>query len=287
MTLAWAITGASGFVGSAVTAMLTDGGERVREFRRHPRPGRDDVAFALGEAALAPGALAGIDVVVHCAWDLSLRDPAAVNRINVAGSLRLLEAARAAGVKRFVFISSVSAFPGCRSVYGQAKLAVEGEVLAAEGLVLRPGLVYGDPPRGIVAALERLTALPLLPIFDGGGQPFVLVHAADLARVVRAAGLDSGGGPGRLLAVAHPAETSFKDVLRLLSRRRPRFISVPSAIALGALRITERIGLPLPFRHDSLIGMIHPNPALRCPTEPWGVRLRAFEEWAKSRGPRA
>src|SRR5580698_2684427 len=96
-----AISGASGFVGGHLTEQLR----------------------ALGHEAMGlprSGALAeGCEVLIHAAWDL--RNPEG----NVTRSRQLIDAAKAAGGPRILFISSLSAFDGCRSRYGAMKLAVE------------------------------------------------------------------------------------------------------------------------------------------------------------------
>ena len=60
------------------------------------------------------------------------------------------------------------------------KIAVTG----AGGLVVRPGMVFGDVRQGIFGTLTRLARMPLLPVFDGGFQPLWFVHREDLAKVV-------------------------------------------------------------------------------------------------------
>src|SRR5205814_3363974 len=121
---------------------------------------------------------------------------AEIERVNVAGSVALFQAAEAAGVVRRLFVSTISAWDGGRSQYGRGKLTVERAVRASGGLIVRPGLVWGCEGRGMFAALARIAALPVLPLFDGGRQPFFLIHAEDLAALLaRAVERASAGGP--------------------------------------------------------------------------------------------
>ncbi|MGD0109584.1 MAG: NAD-dependent epimerase/dehydratase family protein [Rhodopila sp.] len=139
---ACAVTGANGFVGRAVCRHFEAAGWRVVKLVRSPDgEGGEARRFALDEdAPLA--ALSGIDTVVHAAYDFSLRSWADIRRINVRGSERLFDAASRGGVRRQIFVSSMAAYEGCRSMYGRGKLAAEEAACARGGLVVRPGVIY-------------------------------------------------------------------------------------------------------------------------------------------------
>ena len=170
-----ALTGASGFIGSYTARSLRRAGHAVRALVR-PTSRRDHIAdvvaeFREGDAAdpqALAGLLAGAEAVVHTAvdWDALERSPAVHFERNVLGSLRLLEAARLAGVEQFLFVSSVAVhheilpdralderhptWPS--SVYGAYKAAVEPHLKAYHttyGLnasAWRPAAVYGVDP---------------------------------------------------------------------------------------------------------------------------------------------
>ena len=121
------ITGASGYVGSRIAAALGHAGYRVVPLVRAPRANSDDRRYSL-ERPLDHDLLDGLDVLVHCAWDMRAVSPDDVRRVNIEGSKRLVDAADRAGIRRMIFISTMSAFAGCRSHYGQAKLETEEAV---------------------------------------------------------------------------------------------------------------------------------------------------------------
>lgn len=271
-----AVTGAGGLVGGALVRALERSG---REVRRLGRSG-DAARFVLGES-VDESALTGAEALIHCAWDFSAVGREAVFGVNVEGSAALFRAARKAGVPRTVFVSSVSADPACTSNYGDAKRAAEAACSAEGGLSVRPGLVWSFPPAGLFGSLARLaSALPVLPVFDGGRQPFFTVHADDLAdALVKSLAWE----PGELTAppaLAHPAPVEFRDILKGLAARRGRKIgtvSVPGALAVMGLRALEALGLKPPFRSDSLVGML--NTPVSIDPEPArnrGARFRPF-----------
>lgn len=179
------VTGASGFVGTALLDKLCRAGHPVRAVVRGPEPAvRSDIeTVALGDLTGGVGwasALEGVDVVVHLAARVHVMQaegPSALSqhrRMNVDVTARLARAAARAGVKRFVFASSVKAVgestaPGERfedstkprpvDPYGLSKLEAE-HALAAETsgtsmspVVLRPPLMHGP---GVGGNLERL-----------------------------------------------------------------------------------------------------------------------------------
>jgi len=253
-----AITGASGYVGSAIARRFRSHSWDVVEMgRRAPQP------FDLASTNLTIN-WSGIDALVHCAWDFKPRNWAEVERANIRGSLRLFESAHAAGLRRAVFISSLSCFPGCRSLYGRGKLAVEAEAARLGYAVVRPGLVYGQSPGGITGALEKaVKSLRVIPLIGDGSHPQYPVHEDDLAALIfTLCQLDSA--PAQPLSAASSEPIPFRDLLRRIAARHgrnPLFIPVPWQLILAGLKSLEALGLNPPFRSDSLTGFIFQNPS--------------------------
>jgi nucleoside-diphosphate-sugar epimerase len=273
-----AVTGASGYLGSRICERFRSLGWRVVRLVRRPR--RDD-ADRLYDMTTPPdaGLLASVDVLVHAAYDLGLTRRADVWRVNVDGTRRLLEAAAEAGVGRVIVLSSMSAYEGTRQLYGQAKLAIEAATLAAGGTVVRPGLVYGDEPGGMVGALRGMARLPLVPLVAARSAVYP-VHEDDLTAAVVALATASSSARGPLgLAPAEPV--AFRAVLEALAAadgRRSRFLPLPWQLLYGTLRLGELLHLPLPFRADSLLGLARPAPSVPGTEElsRLGVEFRQF-----------
>ena len=271
------VTGATGYLGSHCCAALrARGHDVIRLVRRPSEPG--DRAYALG-GATDPAVVNGLDALVHCAHDFSERHPRRVWAVNAEGGAALVRLAASARVRRQVVISTVAAFEECASDYGRGKLYVEAAAVAAGAAVLRPGLLWSETPRGLFGTLRRLARLPLLPVFDGGEQPLVLAHVADVAAVVVAAVEAPGPWVAAPLSLAHPRVWTFGGILHTLAReqgRTLRTLPVPSGVALRGLRLLERVGLGLPFRSDSLVSLLHP-PSLQLPHN--GVLGVPFRAW--------
>src|SRR5690349_5842107 len=110
------VTGAGGFLGGCVTRHLRGAGWGVIEMSSRADGKSDSIGFRLGDE-IAPGKLAGASALVHCAYDFKALSWKQIHDVNVAGSEKLLRAGRAAGVPRIIYISSISAYEGCRSLY--------------------------------------------------------------------------------------------------------------------------------------------------------------------------
>lgn len=291
-----AITGSNGYVGSCFKNHFTASGWEILELTRQPKPGTHGIAFQLG-AEISPSSLAGVDALVHCAYDFKPLRWDEIRAVNVAGSQKLFQAARAAGVEKIIAISSISAYDGCRSLYGQAKLEIEKIALEHGALVIRPGLVYGGGPGlrragasadevqlvktsvtcetdnrpasvtqaggmfGKLAAQVRKSSV--IPMIGDGSQIQFLVHNEDLSVFVeRCAGGDVKIVP-RILTAASEQPWAFKQLLLEIARaldKRPKFIPLPWRLVWLGLKSAETCGLRLNFRSDSLVSLMYQNP---------------------------
>jgi nucleoside-diphosphate-sugar epimerase len=275
------LTGARGFVGSRLTRHLERDGWRVIAWTRQPAPGSGAVAFRLGQE-VDPGLLKGAHALVHCAYDFGPRRWADIAAINVTGSQKLLEAARKAGIESVVFISTLSAFAGCRSLYGKAKLQIESAAQSLGAYVIRPGLVYSDNPGGMFGRLVRqVQGSRFIPILWGGKQVQYLLHDEDLGSLVQACLDHRFPKPAEPITIAHEQGWELKEILSQIARglgRRVSFVPVPWQCVWLALKTLELGGVPTNFRSDSLISMVYQNPCPAfAPPKSLGFECRPFK----------
>jgi nucleoside-diphosphate-sugar epimerase len=258
-----AITGAGGYVGGCIKRYFQEHGWDVLELTRQPATASRAVPFQLG-ADLSPLALKGVQALVHCAYDFRALGWTEIRAINVEGSRKLFEAARAAGVERLVCISSISAYEGCKSLYGRAKLEIERLALAAGALTIRPGLVYGDQPQAMFGKLvSQVRKSRVLPVFSGGAQIQYLVHSDDLAQFIFSHAASIAPAPAKPLTAANEQPWPFSQLLREIGhglKRAPTLVPVPWRIVWAGLKTAELCGLRLQFRSDSLVSLMHQNP---------------------------
>ena len=269
------ITGAGGYVGSHLARYLEQRGHLVVRLSRSG-------GFRLGDP-IPPEIVNGLDALIHAAYDFSAGDPAKTELLNVNGSIALFEVAAAAGVGRLIFISSMAAFPTCRSRYGQGKLAVETQVLRLGGYVVRPGTIYGAEAGRIFHTLSTLVArLPVIPLPGKGRQALYLIHIDDLSALVEQLLRTNLPQGIRLLHAACPEPLSLRDILTRIARslgRRRVFLPVPTPLLMSVLQTGEAIlGRKCPVRSDSLLSLLNSNPApdFTLPTALTGVGFRTF-----------
>src|SRR5262249_44894364 len=147
------VSGAGGYLGSRAKAALQQRGWQVIDLTRKPQPGSPAIAFRLGEEVSSED-LKGARALIHCAYGFKLVSWERIHAVNVSGSEKLLRAAREAKVE-LVYISSISAFEGCRSLYGKAKLETEKIAHSLGAIVVRPGLIWGEPPGAMFGSLVK------------------------------------------------------------------------------------------------------------------------------------
>jgi nucleoside-diphosphate-sugar epimerase len=259
-----AITGSNGYVGGCVKNHFAVFGWEILELARHPRPDTRSAKFQLG-GDVSPQSLAGVSALVHCAYDFKPLRRDEIRAVNVEGSRKLFQAARAAGVEKIVCISSISAYDGCRSLYGQAKLEIEKLALDCGALVIRPGLVYGSGPGGMFGKLAaQAKKSSVIPMIGDGSQIQFLVHEEDLcAFIARYATSDVKISP-QILTAAHEQPWPFKQLLLEIARglgKNPKFIPLPWRLVWAGLKSAELCGLKLNFRSDSLVSLMYQNPS--------------------------
>ena len=259
-----AITGSNGYVGGCIRNHFTALGWEIRELTRRPKPGSNAVKFQLGEN-VSPESLAVVDALVHCAYDFKPLTMGEIRTVNVSGTEKLFQAARAAGVGKIVYISTISAFDGCQSLYGKAKLEMEKIALAHGALVIRPGLVYGEGPGGMFGKLTaQVRKSSVVPLIGGGSQIQFLVHQEDLCAFVERCAGGEVNLSGKILTAAHARPWPFRDLLLEIARgldKKIRFIPLPWQLVWLGLKSAETCGLRLNFRSDSLVSLMYQNPA--------------------------
>jgi len=199
------VTGASGFIGRRLCDSLATRGVPVLALMRSSRPGpwTEVLHCDLGRDAVDPSLLQGVDTVFNLAGKAHVRprgpaEEAQYEAVHVTGTRRLLAAARQAGVRRFVLLSSVKAMgeggaevlgedSPCHpdSTYGRTKLAAEHQVLAS-GLpcpvVLRPTLVYGAGSKGNLDRMLRAVRRGLFPAIAFPPNARSMIHVEDVVQ---------------------------------------------------------------------------------------------------------
>ena len=264
------VTGAAGFIGGALCRGLAERGHRPVAGLRHPAPppGATE-GLLLGDITPERDwsrALrgVGIDIVVHLAQRAhSTADPAALAP-EPAAAAALARAARRAGARRFVYLSSITAMgmatapgrpfragdePRPESPYGRSKLATEQALAEAardtgiELAIIRPPLVYGPGVRANFRALLRLVASGVPLPFAAIDNRRSFIHADNLTDLIAQAALHPAA-PGQVLLASDGVDLSTPALIRLLARglgRTARLFPIPEP-AFALLRRFPSVG---------------------------------------------
>jgi len=285
-----AVTGANGYVGSIVAKAAKSRGTVVALVRTPQRS--DDVAWSFADdpqaltAALRSRAVTDL---VHAAWHMKAGSMSEMKRTCVAGSARLFDAARAAGVRRLIFISTISAFDEARSAYGRSKVLTEKTALRCGAVVIRLGLVYGHGVGGVFGSLQGIVRHSILvPLVGFGMAPQYLLHENTLAQVIKRALNGDFDGETRPITLAHPQPLPFREVVARIAaaeNRRVILVPVPWRLLYFGVSMLERLGLDLSIRSDSLLSLIYQNrePDFSALAN-YRIEPAAFSDWQRPGG---
>jgi uncharacterized protein YbjT (DUF2867 family) len=254
------LTGATGTVGLPVLRRLTAAGVPVRCLVRDPRrlgAQRVKVQIALGDLAdpfSFRNALRSVDTVVHLAASIRDQPTGSIEELAGIASWRLVQAAERAGVKRFVFFSTLGASTRSPARLMRAKAIAEKALIESslEYTVFAPSMVYSPSDR-FITLLERMSLLPVMPISGSGRAAVQPIWAEDVADCVIAAlpgETYAEQAAGQRFELAGPETLTYAEVvhcvLRSLRRHRP-LVRVPLGVVRRLLRAVELIGGPTAF----------------------------------------
>jgi nucleoside-diphosphate-sugar epimerase len=261
------VTGAGGFLGSHVVELLVANGERPRAL---VRPGGNAAALAeagvdvcscdIGNGAAFGEALRGVDRVIHCAARTGPWGPdAEYERVNVRGLEALVRAAMAAGVRRFVHVSSITVHGNDlrgqadedaplraeRNPYSRSKVAAE-RLLArmirdedAPVTIVRPGWIYGPRDTSSFARIARRVEQGQMITLGSGANHLPLIYVRDAAEGALLAG-ESAQAEGRSYLLVNDEPVTQRDFIGAL------------AAELGAPAPTRRV----PYELSLMVGAL-------------------------------
>jgi len=254
------VTGATGFVGRAVIQALRADGYPVRCLVRRGSErelrGLEAIERVHGDVqavqTLEEG-LGGCDAVVHLVGIIREQPALGVTfeRVHVRGTVNVLQAAGAAGVKRIVHMSSLGTRPGARSRYHQTKWAAEEAVRggAIPWTIFRPSIIYGRDDQFVLMLAGMIRRLPIVPVIGSGLNRLQPVPVEQVAQAVAGA-LARETTLKQTYEVAGPDIVTMVELLdaigRALGRPRVRKAHVPLGLMRPLARLCHRLpGFPV------------------------------------------
>jgi uncharacterized protein YbjT (DUF2867 family) len=249
------VTGATGFVGHAVLQRLCAEGHIVRCLVRR---GSEADLRGLGAIAriegdiLTPGleeGMAGCDAVIHLVG--IIREHRATNvtfeRVHTEGTRNVLEAAKAAGIRRYVHMSALGTRRGAASRYHRTKWAAE-EAVRASGLdwtIFRPSIIYGRGDGFVSMLASMVRRMPVVPVIGPGRQRVQPVPVEQVAAGFERA-LERPATIKQTYEVGGPQAVTLEELLDLIGRALGRRRVLKAHVPLGVMTPLARLLHPLP-----------------------------------------
>jgi nucleoside-diphosphate-sugar epimerase len=258
------VTGGTGVVGTSTVTELLKRGHQVVLVSRHASddarqwpagvtPFNGDVS----ERSSVHGAANGCDAVLHMVAIVEEQPPKATfDRVNVEGTRNMLAEAERAGIKRFVFVSSLGAQKGA-SAYHRSKREAEKLVktFSRQWTICRPGNVYGPGDEQISTFLRMVRSpSPIVPVIGDGEQPIQPIWHEDAARAI-AETMERPDLNGHELDLAGAEVTSQNDLLQRLQKITGQNVSslpLPDFVASLGARAISAVGWDVALSDDQL-----------------------------------
>jgi uncharacterized protein YbjT (DUF2867 family) len=265
------VIGATGFVGRHVVTRLSEAGHAVVAVSRsgerrpewgaavEPRPG--DVTTGAGLGA----ALEGADAVVHLVAIPRETKGRTFAQVNVRGTQRAVEAASAAGVRRFVHLSALGVTDDPKLDYLYSKWLGEEIVRNSdlEWVVLRPSLLFGpgDGFFSLVRTTLKWWSPGIVAIPGDGSARFQPLAVDDLAIAVERSAVEPDRA-GSVHELGGPAYWTYREIVdevaKVTGMRRFR-LGMPIPLLSALTTVTDRVVPIFPVSHDQISSLQRPN----------------------------
>ena len=286
-----AITGATGFVGSRMLDLSVQQGYDVRALtrrRQDDRPGVTWVRGALDDQNSLTELCKGADMTLHIAGVVNAPDRRGFEAGNIDGTLAIVEAAKQAGTKRFIHVSSLAATQPQLSIYGETKAKAE-KIVATSGLdwtIIRPPAVYG-PGDGEFLDLFKMARLGFVTMPPDADGRLSVIHVHDLCRALLALLPEQEDFTAQIFEVddGKPGgwtQESFAKAIGSAMGKRVAAVGVPkSLLRLGAMADRLARGDKAKLTADRVNYFCHDDwtidPQRRLPTQLWQAQIDTLQ----------
>jgi NADH dehydrogenase len=257
------LTGGSGFVGGYVSRRLLERGHRVQALVRDPDGSAD---LRLSGAELVRGDITdpsglervaeGCDVVVHLVGIIRERPPTATfESVHTRGTLAIVDAAKSAGVKKFVHMSALGAHPG-GTPYQRTKFEAEEIVRRSRipHVIFRPSIIVGVGGEFVRLLLRMLRLSPVAPIVGDGRYRLQPVAVEDVAEAF-VQGAERDDLQDLCFELGGPHKLTYNRVLEILCeefRLRRLKWHVPAGLVRPLVDLASNWRLPTPVSSDEV-----------------------------------
>jgi NADH dehydrogenase len=250
------VTGGTGFVGSHLLKRMRQDGLTVRAVVRNPAKatglrdlGVEVVPGDVSDKASLEKAVQGIERVVHLVGIIQEAPGATFQGVHVDGARNLVEAARKAGVRHFLFQSALGTRANAVSRYHRTKWEAE-DLVRGSGIpstILRPSLIYGPGDQFTIRLSDMIRLSPILPIIGSGSSKVQPIFINDVVACILKA-VTSDAYLNELYEIGGPEQLTYEEVTRAIAAAlgvsRPA-LHLPLFFIRSMARVMEAV-LPKP-----------------------------------------
>ena len=290
------LTGATGFVGRNMLRRLLDDGHTVRALVRDPEkaggPALRGVELVAGDVVTAAGldqGLRGCDAVIHLVGIIVERGANTFEQVHYQGTRNVVEAAKRAGIRRFVQMSALGVRADGVAAYQTTKWRAEEEVRKG-GIpycILRPSLIFGPGDGFVTQMMEMMRSAPLWRPVPGSGSPKFRPIFIDDVTACFARALTVEAATNQTIELGGADELTLNEVLKEIARcagvRKPA-IHIPMPIMFAGAFVLQSMLKNPPVTVDQL-RMLREGSS--CDIAPMvrilGVRPRGFTGCGRER----
>lgn len=257
------VFGGTGFLGSAIVRRLASAGANVRIAARHPGNGSDATGRLsyqrtdVRDEASVTEALQGADAAVNAVSLYVERRGLRFADIHVEAAERIARLAARAGISTLVHVSGIGVSTASASDYVRARAHGEQRVRATfpRAVVLRPSVMFG-PDDAFLGTLQRISRLPVVPLFGDGNTRLQPVHVDDVAAAVERV-LEDSTAPGRVYELGGARAYRYRDIVQAVLKSSGRWrplLPVPFALWQRLATLASLLPAP-PLTRDQVILM--------------------------------
>ncbi len=282
-----AVTGGTGFVGTAVVSELISAGHEVRVLsRRTPERLPEGATHVIGSVVTGEGLgefVEGVDSVVHLVGIIREAGTNTFKAVHHEGTVNVIVATSKAGVRRFLHMSAMGTREKAKSRYHQTKWAGE-EAVRASGLdwtIFRPSTIFGPEDSFINMLAETMRKTPIMPVLGGGWNLMQPIFVNDVAASFRVA-LESEIHINKTYELGGPDIFTLKQILEKVLQvidKKTYLVGMPMTLVGVVAWVAERLRITLPVTTDQLIMLREDNVKTGGePVEALGIDWTGFEE---------
>lgn len=295
------ITGANGYIGRHLVAQLVEQGERprclVRDLQRAAQAlPAEKIELVQGDTtkpATLEAAVQSIDTIVHAAFMTADLKESAGNHYattNVDGTANLIDAAKAAGVKRIIELSGLGTKPDRPGSYMQGRYEAE-QMLITSGLnwtIIRPSILFGKDAPFIKGLTDLIRTAPVVPLIGGGKILFQPIAVEDVVSVIIKVLADPTGTNGKIYTIGGPAYYSFtqmiNELLKAMHTSRLKAYAPMPLVGIGAAAMEAVLPRPPLTRAAMTLFTFDNTTDLNSVERDFGFTPRSFTTYLEEHG---